>query len=635
MCGIVGFNWEDKELIRSMAQIIEHRGPDHTGFYIDENISLGHRRLSIIDLSSAGNMPIYNEDGSILIIFNGEIYNFFELRKELEEAKHKFSSNTDTETILHGYEQWGEKVVEKLNGEFAFCIYDTNKKKIFLARDRLGIKPLYYYFYQGKFIFASEIKPLLLAGIPRTVNLAKVKEYLNLRYIPGEETLFSGIKKLLPGHTLKFYLPEKNIIIGQFWDVPAPAIKKIKLEHAGREVKALLADSVNRRLIADVPVGIYLSGGIDSASITALASREGTEKVKTLSVGFDYGRDVNELSKAAEISRYFHTDHQEIMLDEPISELLPQILWHLDLPHGDPVVIPNFRLSQEASKSVKVVLTGDGADEIYGGYVQYKNYLLAQKAKMIPSFIKAVMVSKMPIKLLDKFFDYPSSMGIKGREKVSDFFRDENDAEKSYVDLTSIFSNGDQKNMFADKISRPKIKDNYFQSERKPMLNRLLYYDIKKWLPNYPLQIGDRMTMAHSLEGRVPFLDHRLVEQSMAYPTNFKSKGSTTKLILRKAMKDLIPDSQIKKHAFFVPLDKWYKEELKDLAEQIFTPSAVKERGYFNYDYLKNIWEKYDQSKLIYGKQLFTIINLELWQRMFIDSEKIPKNRNVKISSLL
>ena len=632
MCGICGFNWEDKPLLREMTNIMEHRGPDQAGFHIDDDISVGHRRLSIIDVSEAGRMPMFNEDGSILIIFNGEIYNFKELRAELEKEKHRFSSHSDTETILHGYEQWGEKVVERLNGEFAFCIYDIPHKKMFLARDRLGIKPLYYYFNEGKFIFASEIKPLLLAGIPREVNVAQVREYLNLRYIPGEETLFTGIKKLLPGHTLT--LSEGKMIITRFWDVPIPQIKKITLVEAGKEVQELLADSVQRRLIADVPIGIYLSGGIDSAAITALASQNKTKQVKTFSVGFDYNEEVDELNQAQKIARFFSTDHKEIVVDEPITPLLPKILWHLDQPHGDPVIIPNFKLSQLASKTVKVVLSGEGADEMYAGYVQYKNYVLAQKAKLIPGSLKATLVTKTPVKMMDTFFDYPS-MGEVGREKVADFFRHAHNQEQSYVDLTSIMSEKEQNSLFTDTLQHHKPPYGSFPAERKPLLNQLLYYDLKKWLPNYPLHISDRMTLAHSIEGRVPFLDHRLVEQSMSYPANFKVGNSITKVVLRQAMKNILPNYKTKKHPFFMPLDKWYNEELKGLAEQLFTPASVKERGYFNYEQLKYIWEKYPQSKLLYGKQLFTIINLELWQRMFIDAEKIPKNNHSTMSSLL
>ncbi len=629
MCGICGFNWCDKELLREMTAILKHRGPDKGGLYTDENLSLGHRRLSIIDLSDNGNMPMFNEDRSIILVFNGEIYNFLELRIQLEKHGHQFQSDTDSEVIIHGYEQWGEKIIQKLNGMFAFALYDQNKKKLFAARDRLGIKPLYYWWDNNKFIFASEIKAILLAGIPRKVNLRAAKQYLQLRYVPGEETLFQGINKLLPGYSLIF--KNNKLEIAQFWDLPIPQIKENTLDKAGDEIKKLLADSIQRRLVADVPVGLYLSGGIDSAAITALASGMKEEPVKTFSVGFG-NNEVDELTKAQKIAEHFNTDHHEITIQKNISPLLPKLIWHLDMPHGDPVIIPQFKLSELASKKVKVVLSGEGADELYAGYVQYKTFLQARKANLIPKTITTNLAKAAPIKLLDKFFDYPSSLGEKGKEKIIDFLNNIRNKEKAYRNLTSILSNKDNQLLFSEEFRNIAQKPFAFEENRKPLLNQLLHFDTKNWLPNYVLFINDRMTMAHSIEGRVPFLDHRLVEHSTTLNGKFKLKGSTTKLVLRRAMKDILPDPNIKKHAFFMPLDK---EELKCLAEELLTPAKVKERGYFHYYYLKRIWEKYNQSKLIYGKQLFTLINFELWHRMFIDAENIPKTNDVKISHLL
>src|SRR3989338_576383 len=611
MCGICGFNWDNKELVKDMMKSIEHRGPDRGGIYSDGNFSLGHRRLSIIDLSDSGSQPMSNEDHSILIVYNGEIFNFLELRKELEEKKHSFYSNTDTEVIIHGYEEWGEDVVQRLNGQFAFCIYDLKKRKVFLARDRLGIKPLYYFWNKRQFIFASEIKAILQTRMPRILNLPAAREYLNLRYVPGEETLFVGIKKLLPGHSLT--LQDDEMIIKPFWQLPIPKLEKYSLRTGGIAVKEILKDSVERQLIADVPVGIYLSGGIDSAAITALVSelkKEQNDGVKTFSVGFedepssseessgqqgkrsDY--QVNELEKARAIAEHFGTEHYEITIQENISELLPKLIWHLDMPHGDPVIIPQFKLSQLAAKKVKVVLAGEGADELFGGYVQYKSFLQGQQLKHIP--FKHNMANALPLRLMDKLFDYPSSMGEKGKEKVVDFLEDLNEPEKAYHDLTSITSKKDNEFLLTEKMKESKIVLYKFPSDRKPWLNKLLYYDGKRWLPNYILQVNDRLTMANSIEGRTPFLDYRLVEYSTGLPSKFKIAQGQNKLVLREAMKDVLPNALAKKHAFFMPLDKWYNEELHDLAEKLFTPAIVKQRGYFNYYYLKKIWENYDKS---------------------------------------
>jgi len=635
MCGITGFNWEDKDLIKRMSSIISHRGPDGEGHYTNKSISLGHRRLSIIDLSQNGKQPMCNEDETIHITFNGEIYNFLELRRILENKGHRFHSNTDTEVLVHGYEEWGESIVEKLNGMFAFAIWDGNTKKLFLARDRLGIKPLYYYWKNKKLIFSSEIKSILLApGIERKIDNNAAYNYLNLRYIPGENTMFTDIKKLLPGHTLT--LQKKSISIKQFWNIPLP--KQEYDTKAAKKVKLQFKESVRKRLIADVPVGVYLSGGIDSASIVAATSYLKKEPVKTFSVGFDYDSKVDELHKARFIAQHFQTDHKEIIVNESIKNLLPKILWHLDMPHGDPVIIPMFKLSEEAKKKVTVVLSGEGADEVFGGYVQYKTFLQAKKVRYLPKTITTHIAKKMPIKMLDNFFDYPSSIGEKGKEKLLDFISHLRDEDVAYQDLISILSDKDRKRLLKSKQKeREQLHLRRFTRQRKPLLNRMLYYDTKTWLPNYVLFVNDRMTMANSIEGRVPFLDHTFVEYGNTLHPKLKINGSTNKFVFRQAMRKILPKqvSSTKKHAFFMPLDKWYKEELKDLAEQLFTPSKVRERGFFEYNHLKKIWENYNRSKLLYGKQLFTTINFELWCRMFIDSEKIPISNKIKLDSLL
>ncbi len=630
MCGICGFNGEDKELLRTMTSALSHRGPDGEGFYSDGTMSFGHRRLSIIDLSTSGKQPMSNEEGTIWITFNGEVYNFQELRKELEKKGHYFSSNTDTETIVHGYEEWGESIVQRLNGMFAFAIWDTTKKKLFIARDRLGVKPLYYFWNGEKIIFASEIKAILAdQSIPRKLNQNTVKHYLNLRYIPGNETLFEAIKILPPGHTLT--LQGKNLQQKQYWDLPAQQNESIG---TALEIRERLQESVRRRLIADVPVGVYLSGGIDSAAITALAAKiKKEEALKTFSVGFDHSNEVDELAKAAIIAKHCNTEHREIVVNGSVAELLPKLLWHLDQPHGDPVIIPQFHLSQKAREKVTVVLSGEGADEIFGGYVQYKTMLQAQKIKNVPALLSKTAAQLLPIKVLDRLFDYPSSIGEKGKEKLLDFLGDLNNEEKAYQDLISIMSHKDRKKLLVnpekDKENKERAKKEspYFQPQRQPLLHRMMYYDTKTWLPNYVLFINDRMTMANAIEGRTPFLDYTFVEHIHHLHHTQKLNAQQNKIILREAMRPLLPKTVVegKKHAFFTPLDKWYKDELKGLAEQLFTPASVRERGIYNYDYLKNIWEKYPKSPLLYGKQLFTTINLELWQRQFLDQEKLKR----------
>jgi len=628
MCGIAGFNWDNQELIKRMSAILVHRGPDGEGIYTNTGISLGHRRLSILDLSSAGAQPMSTKEGDLTITYNGEIYNFQEIREKLKEKGYRFKSNTDTEVLLYGYQQWGEKVLDRLNGMFAFAIWDDRKKKLFLARDRVGIKPLYYFWDGEKFIFASEIKAILLHDIKREVNKNVAKDYMNLRYIPGEDTLFQGIKKLLPGNYM--ILKDHELQIEEFWNYPLPEMNKD--QNAAKEVKKLFTQSVRRRLIADVPIGVYLSGGLDSAAITGVVAGMKEDPVKTFSVGFDYDDKVDELVKAREIATHFQTDHQEIIVNGPISGLLPQILWHLDMPHGDPVVIPQFKLSELASKKVKIVLSGEGADETFGGYVQYKKMLQLQKLQKIPKALMNFGVQHTPIKIFDQLFDYPSSIGEKGKEKVKDLVACKDDLEKAYGSFVSILSDTDRKEMLTFEGKETPV---VFPKGRSPLLNQMLYYDSKTWMPNYVLHINDRMTMANSIEGRVPFLDHTLVEYGNNLHPSLKIKNGVNKWVLREAMKKVLPTSKTKKHAFFMPLDKWYKEELEDVMEQMFTERNVRERGYFNYDAIKKMMENYDKSKLLYGKQLFTLLNFELWHRMFIDAEQIPTHNNIHLHKLL
>lgn len=610
MCSIAGFNWDDKELMRKMNSSMAHRGPDGWGIFNDNSFTLGHRRLSIIDLSKNGRQPM--SDGRFILIFNGEIYNFKDLRKQLQDLGHHFQSQTDSEVLLYGYKQWGPSLLAKLNGMFAFAIFDSKTKTLFAARDRFGIKPLYYYHQNEKFIFASEIKSILTHNIPKQLNKKAAYQYLSLRYIPQEHTFYENINKVLPGHFLTF--KNNTLTTTQYYDLPNN--QNLKPKNAAQKVHNLLDESVQKRLVADVPVGIYLSGGLDSSAITALAAKHKKEPLQTFSVGFNYNDEVDELDKARAVAEHFQTNHHEIQLDEPIIPMLKKINHFLDMPHGDPVIIPQFKLSQLASKHVKVVLSGEGADELFAGYVQYKNMLRARKLLLhhSPMPLRKTAAKLIPIKVLDKMYDYPSSIGTKGKEKLQDFLTHQNDESRAYFDSICITSSTDR-----TKIHLPKVPPIPLNKERKPLLNRLLYHDIKQWLPNYPLHVADRLTMAHSIEGRVPFLDHNLAEYANSLHPSLKLKKGQTKWILRQAIKPILPQFQTKKQAFFMPLDHWFKTELKDLAKDLFSKEKVAKRGIFDYYHLKKIYTNFNQSKLIYGKQLFTLINFEMWLKENID----------------
>ncbi len=621
MCGICGFNWEDRNLIKKMTSILKHRGPDDKGYYITKNLSLGHRRLSIIDLKT-GKQPIYNEDKSIVIIFNGEIYNYKELKQELENKNHKFYTDTDTEVLVHLYEEYPiNKFLNKLNGMFAFAIYDSKKKLLLLARDRLGIKPLYYYFNNKKFMFSSEIKSILLdKEIKREVNKEVLKNYLTFRFIPWENTLFKNIKKLLPGYYLIY--KNKKIIAKKYWDL-SYNIENRSENYFIKKLKQELTESIKKRLMSDVPLGAFLSGGIDSSTIVALMSKLTKEPVKTFSVGFGTSDPKEELKPSKLIADYFNTDHKEIIVKENTSKLLPKIIYHYDEPLADPASIPLYIMSKYTKKKATVALIGEGADEQLAGYMQYKFMLLNKKFKFIPNPIKKTFVKLIPKSLLNKFFKYTESLGEEGLKRFNKFISDVNDKAKSYLDLVSIFNKDELLKLGLNYDISKKLNQFYFNNKNH-LLSQLLYLENKTLIPEDRCLKVDKMTMAHSIEARVPFLDHKLVEFATSLPVNLKLKFFTEKYILRKAMKPYLPKFTIKrkKERFFVPIDSWFKGELMDIAKNLLSKENISKHN-FNYNYIQKIFNNYKKSKLFYSRQLWTLITYELWYKIYIEQEKI------------
>jgi asparagine synthase (glutamine-hydrolysing) len=629
MCGIVGFNWDDKILLSKMMESIKHRGPDQKGVYIDENISLGSRRLSIIDLTKKGRQPIHNEDGSIWLIFNGEIYNYKEIRSDLEKKGHKFYSETDSEVIVHAYEEYGEECVKEFNGCFAFCIYDSNKKKLFLARDRLGIKPLYYFFDKERFIFASEIKAILIHDVKREINFNALHNFLSFRCNNLGETFFKGIFKLLPGHTLIF--DYKNIFIGKYWDL----VMNPENESENFYSKLLyknLKESVEKRLMSDVPLGVYLSGGIDSSSIVALMSSLTDNSIKTFSVGYGLKDYVDELPKAKFAAEYFGTEHHEIIADEKCINLLPEIIWHLDEPIAVPSCIPTYLLSNHAKKYVTVVLTGEGADEQLAGYSRYKFMVLHDKyLRFSPLFIRKNLVNIIkiiPDNYLDRFFKYSSALGGQAIKRLSKFVATNNKAEM-YLELLSIFDE-EEKNELYTKYTKGRVKNNLirelnrvFFENRGNILNNMLVFDNKVTLCDHILTKLDKTTMAASVEARVPFLDHMIVELAGRIPPRFKLKRSTEKYILKKTMKNNLPKQILKteKEHFFVPIHILFKEELIDLAQEILSKRSIKKQGIFDYGYIEKIFKNFQKSRLYYCRQLWTLLTFQIWYKIYIEND--------------
>ena len=539
MCGICGFNWEDNQLIKDMTDTIIHRGPDQYGYYTDSLISLGHRRLSIIDLSEKGRQPMSNEDGTIWIVYNGEIYNFKDLRKDLEKKGHKFKSDTDTEIIIHAYEEYGPGCVNFFNGMFAFAIYDSKNKKLVLARDRLGVKPLYYYFDEksNKFIFSSEIKSIIINPLlKKELNHNALNQLIHYAYTINGETMLKGINELLPGHLMIYDFNKIKIV--KYWELKN-RIQNNSLDYNANKLRSILSESVRKRLVADVPLGVSLSGGIDSASILHFTSELNKDKVKTFTVGFN--DDSDELKDARKISEFYNTKHHEIIVDfKEITKNIPKILWNAEIPFAKPAMYATYFLAKGIkSNNVTIDLSGEGSDEIFGGYNRYSIFLDNQ---------------------LSNFY--------KSKRIVSSYFPEINDKNNFFKEL------------YINELNELKpesiIKTDLDNTSKEEHLNTALNFEIKKQLPGIHLLRVDKMSMAHSHEIRVPFLDYNLVEFAMTIPSNQKW-NTNKKYILQKAMHGLLPEEVLnrKKMPFHMPLLRYFNEEFIEISESILSNSSL------------------------------------------------------------
>ena len=631
MCGICGFNFSDKTLLRNMTDCMKHRGPNARGYFTDRYVSLGHRRLSIIDLTKSGNQPMFNEDKSIVITYNGEIFNFKEIKKDLQEKGHSFSSNTDTEVVIHAYEEYGTDCLKYFNGFFSFALYDSKKKVIFLARDRIGIKPLYYYYDKKKFIFASEIKAILEdKTIRREINKNSLNQYLMFRYIFGTETILKNVFRIKPGHMLMFDCNNNKLNIKKYWDIVI-GNKNYSEEVYAKTIFELFKDSVEKRLMSDVPLGVYLSGGIDSSSLVAMMKKLNVKDINTYSVGFQYDIIGNETAYARKVSDIFGTKHHEFLIKPDIVRELPNIVWHLDEPLADPATVPIYFLSKEAKKTVTVILSGDGADELFAGYDQYKFMNLGNKMGFVPKAIRKnvipAIVKVTPSKLLDKVYKYSSATGSKIYDRFGKFISCiGEDKARAYIEVISVFDEEEKSKLLKEpykNIKNPydELNKEYF-SNNNDFLSQLTYMDLKTYLPEDLLMKPDKMCMAFSIEARVPFLDYRLVECAFNIPSKLKLNGTATKYIMKKSFRNLLPREILhrKKQPFQVPLDKWMSKDLKDYFKNLIS-SRINDR-FFDRDYVKKIFDNYNRSKLFYGRQIWSIGIFNIWYRLYIDEEK-------------
>ncbi|RLG57770.1 MAG: asparagine synthase (glutamine-hydrolyzing) [Candidatus Hydrothermarchaeota archaeon] len=604
MCSIFGFNFDDRGLLKRMAKILEHRGPEVRGYYNDENVSLGHCRLKIIDLSENAKQPMSNENESIWITFNGEIYNFRELRKELE-GKHEFKSNSDTEAIIHCYEEYGINFLEKLRGIFALCIYDAEKKILILARDRVGVKPLYYYFNGEKFIFASEPKGILQEVKPK-LDLVALDEFFTFQFTLAPRTLFQGIKKLHPAHFLTFDLKSGKITEKKYWELSLSAKEKPQ-EYYIKKIEEKIKESVKLRLISDVPLGIYLSGGLDSSYVAAIA-KELSEEIRAYTIAFGYEND--EVEYARITAEHLDIEHKVIEVSPKEIELLPRVTWHLDKPCVDIAAVPLYIMAKVSKRYLTVALLGDGGDELFAGYDKYKLMVLREYYRKFPKFARY-----FGIHLISLFLKKETAFRLKK-------FNTDDDVE-AYLAYASTFTEEEKSKLYRQiplYATKEKLRE-YF-SLHEPILQRLLYLDLKTLLPNDYLMKVDKATMANAVEARVPYLDHEFVELAFSIPSRYKIKRLQTKHIFRKAISRKLPREIVKrkKHGFDLPTEKWLKEGLREIALQLFDSSPE----IINKEFCKKILQNFNRNKRYYNRQFWACFSFILWYKMYFEVEK-PK----------
>lgn len=625
MCGICGkLFFErgrviDPELIRSMADTMYHRGPDDEGFYVNGQIGLGHRRLSIIDITH-GKQPISNENGSVWIVFNGEIYNYQELRQLLLCKGHSFKTDTDTEVIIHAYEEYGERCLEGLRGMFSFAIWDERNQTLFVARDRVGIKPLYYALGQDQLVFASELKGILQdPSVDRDVNSAIIDRFLTYYYVPGEETLFRQIRKLLPGQYL--IVKDGEINVEQYWDLNFHHVDETRtFAKSKEELLSLLKESVRLHMISDVPVGFLLSGGVDSTAMLSLAIDQTDKVLSTFTIGFAGEGFADERPFARLASEKFGTKHYELSItSQDFVDFLPAYVRHMEEPICEPPAVALYYVSRLASEHVKVLISGEGGDEAFAGYQNYRNLLWLERLKRLVGpvkrpashFLSSVKKATTP-RRLEKYLDL---MAIP--------------FDQYYYGRTSgplTLFNSMPHELYSDEFARTIDKNHSIEptsgylarTDSLDQLSRMLYVDTKTWLPDDLLLKADKITMANSVELRVPLLDHIVLEFAARTPSCYKVKGVTTKHLLKEVFRDLIPKEIIerKKTGFPVPYERWLKTDLREYAREVLLDRQTLDRGYFKKRGIDSLFA--DTGTPSRAKELFSLIVLELWHRTFL-----------------
>jgi asparagine synthase (glutamine-hydrolysing) len=625
-----------RDALIQMSAAIHHRGPDDKGFYVNQQVGLANVRLSIIDLDS-GKQPISNEDETVWIVFNGEIYNYPELRRRLLEKGHHFKTQSDTEVIVHLYEEKGIACVKELRGMFAFAIWDTKSQQLLLARDPLGQKPLYYGQWGGNFIFASEIKSILQnSWITPQLNKRAMHNYLSLRCVPEADTLFEGIDKLPAGHLLT--LKDQQVSVRSYWDLRyTPKLEGDEADITA-QLRQLLLDTVDCHMLSDVPLGAFLSGGIDSTLITAMMSTLSSTPIKTFSVGV-HEEDFNELPFARMVVERYGTEHYEYMVDPDLVMTLPEMIWHIEEP-VDPFAFGVYSVARLAGQHVKVVLGGDGGDEMFAGYDRYLGNQIVDLYCMIPATLRKHLIEPIIGRLPDNFSYNNRVQKLRWLVAMSG-----TSAGQRYADSASFlrFTHTHKQALYSDALWRElggcHASDHlvrYFNADNATHpIDKMLYTDIKTRLPDHLLMIGDRMTMAHSLEGRSPYVDHRVAEFVAAIPPRYKLNGRRLKHIQRQVARDFLPEALVNrpKQGFSFPLAYWFRHEFRGLMTNVLRNSNMVAGGYFKPEAVMSLLDEHVSGQIDHNYRLWLLLNLELWQRSFIEGKSQDELKEYLLSN--
>src|SRR5229473_1666050 len=632
MCGIAGFigiqrsRDHSERLIDSMCKVIRHRGPDDQGVWVGDGAALGMRRLSIIDLAG-GHQPIFNEDQSILIVFNGEIYNYRELGKELQERGHRFTTNSDTEVIVHAYEEYGDDCVKHLRGMFTFAIWDRKHQRLLAARDRFGKKPLNYYWDGQRLIFGSEIKSILEAGIPRAVNDIALDEYLVYHCVPAPNTLFKGVMKLPAAHILVY--ENGQISTKRYWELPFTSTCQDDEETAIERTRALLKDAVEVRLMSEVPLGAFLSGGIDSSIVVGLMSSMMSQPVKTFSIGFEED-DFSELPYARQVAKHFGTDHHEFFVRPELISVLPQLVWAYDEPFSDASMLPTYYVSKLAREHVTVVLTGDGGDEIFGGYTPYRREWLISR---IPPMLRSLL----------GFGSRFMPDGMRGKNRLGSLLRD---LPTRTVRSQMLFAPDSRSSMYSPGYFAQVRDHNPYErliSEFRAVSDldvtaQLQYVDVRAYLANDILVKVDKASMFNSLETRAPMLDQYLVEYVASLPSTIRMRNGVLKYLLKRVAADLLPAEILTrgKQGFGVPIKHWFRGDLNGYAYELLLSPRAQQRGIFNPAFVRNLLQAHARTTLVnHSSAIWALLCLELWFQIYMDepSRDVKQTMQTQITS--